>query len=128
MSFAKLFILLSTVVGVSVATPATRSVQDVYVPQVTYPTEGVQWVIGDYYNVTWDTSNPPAQITNSQGLIVLAKNYTLTGLSAPLAAGFSILDGTVQVQVPNVTPGDDYQVVVFGDSGNYSPTFSIVAA
>jgi len=125
MSFTKLLFALSAVVGATVAAPAARSVQDVYVPPVTYPTAGVEWVIGQSYNVTWDTTNPPKQITNKQGMVVLAKNYSITGLNTPLAAGFSILDGTVRITVPQVEPDTDYQVVLFGDSGNYSPTFTI---
>lgn len=128
MSFTKLLFVLSAVVGASVAAPTVRSAQDVYVPPITYPTAGVEWVVGEYYNVTWNTTNPPKQITNSKGSVVLAKNYSLIGLQHPLASGFNILDGTVRIQVPNVTADNNYQVVLFGDSGNYSPTFSIVAA
>jgi hypothetical protein len=46
MSFMKLFLLLSTVVGASVAAPAARSVQDFCALQITYPTEDTQWVVG----------------------------------------------------------------------------------
>lgn len=69
---------------------------------------------------------------------------TRSGL-VTLASGFDILDGTVPITVPAVEPGDDYAVVrecnvpilmtlglayiscclVFGDSGNFSPAFTI---
>jgi hypothetical protein len=34
----------------------------------------------------------------------------------PLAANFSILDGRHVIKVPKVTPGNDYAIVLFGDS------------
>jgi hypothetical protein len=33
--------------------------------------------------------------------------------------------GTIDVTVPRVKDGDDYQIVLFGDSGNFSPKFTI---
>lgn len=101
------------------------SVRDVYVPPVTYPTAGTVWHIGQNYNVTWDTSDPPVNITNKYGMIVLAKGGIALDYDSPLAANFSILDGTHEITVPNVDPDDDYAIVLFGDSGNYSPEFTI---
>ena len=63
----------------------------------------------------------------------------------PLASGFSLSDGSVEVEIPSdVASGEDYFIVceswssplkvdcplltlalVFGDSGNASPTFTI---
>ncbi|KAL0954151.1 hypothetical protein HGRIS_005288 [Hohenbuehelia grisea] len=43
-----------------------------------------------------------------------------------LANGFDILNGVQEITVPAVTPGDDYSIVLFGDSGNFSPAFAIV--
>jgi len=43
----------------------------------------------------------------------------------PLACDFSIFEGVAYVMVPYVDPGYDYQIVLFGDSGNFSPTFTI---
>jgi hypothetical protein len=75
--------------------------RDVYVPRILYPTAGTVWKAGSTHKVTWyvilkrfglsklidcrDTSNPPAQITNPLGKIVLAKGDRLIGLGAPLA-------------------------------------------
>jgi len=56
--------------------------------------------------------------------VVLAKSYRLD-YENPLALGFDILDGTVRIQVPEVKPGNDYTIVVFGDSGNHGKTFTI---
>jgi hypothetical protein len=43
----------------------------------------------------------------------------------PLAQGFKLAAGTVTFPVPKVTPNDNYIVVLFGDSGNASPKFTI---
>ncbi|ETW80136.1 hypothetical protein HETIRDRAFT_322710 [Heterobasidion irregulare TC 32-1] len=96
---------------------------DVYVPPVLDPHEGTVWTIGNEYNVTWDASSPPPQITNRIGRVLLRKGPL--SLNITLASGFDILDGTVPITVPDVEPGDDYAVVLFGDSGNFSPGFTI---
>lgn len=74
-----------------------------------------------------DVSDPPKQITNGIGMIMLRKG----GLTTPgefhwqlgnasqlidlatviLADGFDILLGRIEVTVPWVTAGDDYQIV-----------------
>jgi hypothetical protein len=95
--------------------------RDVYVPQILYPHQGTVWCVGEQHNVTWDTSNPPAEITNKIGEVWLRKDGMTT---VRLAYNFSILLGKISVQVPQVDEGD-YQVVLFGDSGNFSPLFTI---
>ncbi|KIL66222.1 hypothetical protein M378DRAFT_75513 [Amanita muscaria Koide BX008] len=102
-------------------------IRDVYVPPILTPKAGDVWVIGEKRTVTWDTSNPPQSITNKIGEIYLREGDT-TFLDSPLAQGFDILLGTMEVTVPNVTPGNDYMIVLMGDSGNWSPPFSIVSA
>jgi len=107
------------------ARPAAIDVEarDVYVPPVLYPHAGTVWNFGERHNVTWSTADPPVNITNSKGLILLRKS----GIATPLilANGFSILLGRIEVAVPWVLDGSDYQVVLFGDSGNFSPNFTI---
>ncbi|TFK69535.1 hypothetical protein BDN72DRAFT_959501 [Pluteus cervinus] len=99
--------------------------RDVFVPPVLYPATGTVWKIGSRHNVTWDISTPPSQITNKLGRILLAKNGTLD-IEHPLAVGFDIMNGRQVVAVPpHVKPDADYQVVVFGDSGNMSKKFTI---
>ncbi|KAF8633258.1 hypothetical protein AX17_004434 [Amanita inopinata Kibby_2008] len=100
--------------------------RDVYVPPILTPTKGDQWVIGERRNVTWDVSDPPMHITNPIGQIYLRKGDR-TFMNFTLASNFSILLGSIEVQVPAVLPDDDYRVVLFGDSGNWSPTFSIIS-
>ncbi|KAF5334249.1 hypothetical protein D9611_014579 [Ephemerocybe angulata] len=100
---------------------------DVFVPHITAPIAGDVWKVGSTQEVTWDTSNAPGQISNPEGKIYL-KHVTQGTilLDSPLATGFSILEGKQAVQVPNVAAGP-YQIVLFGDSGNTSPTFQVVA-
>ncbi|KAK0446503.1 uncharacterized protein EV420DRAFT_1569638 [Desarmillaria tabescens] len=110
----------------SVLTLVKAAALDVFVPHITSPTAGDTWVPGSTYTVTWDTSNAPSQITNENGAIFLRKGSKTQ--TPALASGFSILDGAVNVTVPESTTfGDDYVVVLFGDSGNWSGRFSIEA-
>ncbi|SJL03147.1 uncharacterized protein ARMOST_06493 [Armillaria ostoyae] len=113
-----------TAVLSSVLTLVKAAALDVYVPRITSPNAGDTWVSGSTYTVTWDTSDAPAQITNQQGAIFLRKGSKTQ--TPALASGFSILDGATNVTVPETaTIGDDYVVVLFGDSGNWSGKFSI---
>ncbi|KAI0771066.1 hypothetical protein BD413DRAFT_679037 [Trametes elegans] len=98
--------------------------RDVYVPPVLYPHSGTVWYKGQTHNVTWDVSDPPVNITNSIGRIMLRKANLATPLI--LAKGFPILQGRVEVTVPWVIEGTDYSVVLFGDSGNWSQQFTIL--
>ncbi|KAH9851825.1 hypothetical protein C2E23DRAFT_732395 [Lenzites betulinus] len=115
---------LLSILAVASALPLEQ--RDDFVPPVTFPHAGTVWFVGQRHNVTWDTSNAPKQITNRQGKIVLAKGGLLdNGMPHPLATGFDILLGRTEVTVPNVTPGSDYTIVLFGNSGNDSPEFTI---
>ncbi|KAF4598602.1 hypothetical protein AB1N83_013090 [Pleurotus pulmonarius] len=107
----------------SLASAAPILPRDVYVPPVLYPHAGTVWYVGQRHNVTWDISNPPVNITNSRGAIYL-RNTTHFFQDIPLATGFDILLGHIEVTVPDVT-GTDIRVVLFGDSGNWSPEFTI---
>ncbi|KAM5536530.1 hypothetical protein V8D89_009807 [Ganoderma adspersum] len=108
------------------AAVASRAAQDVFVPPVTYPTAGTVWTLGQTQNVTWDVSNAPQNITNNKGMIILRKG----GVSTPLILqnGFDIRLGSVEVTVPWVVEGTDYSFILFGDGGNYSPTFTITGS
>ncbi|KAK7453223.1 hypothetical protein VKT23_011902 [Stygiomarasmius scandens] len=106
--------------------PIGLQMRDVFVPPITSPTVNNTWPVGSIQTVTWDTSDAPEQITNPIGRILLRHN-DLSDTNHPIAEGFDILTGAVNVTVPDVEPGD-YQIVLFGDSGNFSPTFSIVSA
>jgi len=120
-----LFFCLFTAVGA-----APIQARDVFVPPVTYPKTGTVWIVGQHHNVTWDVSNAPAEkdITNSIGRIYLRKG-DITLLNVTLASGFQITNGRTEVKVPDgLVPDDDYSVVLLGDSGNFSPQFTILAA
>ncbi|TFY51048.1 hypothetical protein EVJ58_g10766 [Rhodofomes roseus] len=118
-----LFSLFSVFALVS-AFPIRRDVWD---PEILSPNSSTVWVIGQTYNVTWNTSDHPVNITNKIGKVVLATNY-IQDYEHPLASNFSVLDGTVAITVPDVEPGSDYSIVLMGDSGNYSPNFTITSA
>ncbi|CAL1705785.1 unnamed protein product [Somion occarium] len=97
--------------------------RDVYVPPVLYPHTGTVWKSGQRHNVTWDISNPPVNITNRIGFILLRSGKFSTPVV--LAHGFDILLGRIEVTVPLVLTRSDFSVVLFGDSGNFSPQFQI---
>ncbi|KAJ3553668.1 hypothetical protein NM688_g3484 [Phlebia brevispora] len=112
--------------------PERREVLSVYDPKILNPTAQTVWVVGETYEVTWDTSGlpPAANITNLIGQVVLGQlsdDSENLNLNNPLASGFLITDGEVSITVPSVTPGS-YIIVLFGDSGNTSPQFQIVDA
>lgn len=97
--------------------------RDVFVPPILYPHADTVWFSGQTHNVTWDTSDAPVNITNKVGTVA----FGFSGIETPLilANGFDILDGRVEVIVPEVFTRDDYFLILFGDSGNFSPNFTI---
>ncbi|KAI0374594.1 hypothetical protein BV20DRAFT_1079519 [Pilatotrama ljubarskyi] len=118
------FALLALFAQLVAAAPAADlHKRDVYVPPVLYPHSGTVWYKGQRHNVTWDVSDPPVNITNKFGMILLRKGDITTPLI--FAKGFDILLGRIEVTVPWVLEDDDYSVVLFGDSGNWSQQFTI---
>ncbi|VDC00313.1 unnamed protein product [Peniophora sp. CBMAI 1063] len=102
---------------------ASAAALDVFVPKITSPTASTVWKSGALETVTWDTSNAPAQISNS-GSIVLSDD----GLPmATLASGFDLRSGSQDVTVPENLAGTHYTITLYGDSGNVSPVFEITA-
>ncbi|KAK0464409.1 uncharacterized protein EV420DRAFT_1040246 [Desarmillaria tabescens] len=105
--------------------------RDVISPPITSPTAGTIWTVGQTVTVTWNTTDIPtnaSQITNPIGKIVLgyqANNSLNLDLDNPLASNFQLTDGHADITVPDVEPRDDYIIVLFGDSGNTSPKFTI---
>jgi len=124
-TFASLLLVsaFSTTSASPIAEASVLEKRDVFVPPVLYPHAGTVWTVGQRHNVTWDTSNHPVNITNKIGVILLRKG----GIATPiiLGNGFNILLGRIEVTVPWVLDGSDYQIVLFGDSGNFSPVFTI---
>ncbi|KAF7967345.1 hypothetical protein HWV62_34681 [Athelia sp. TMB] len=122
--FSLFFALFSSLSLVSAA-PLVLDTRDVYSPPVTYPHSGTVWKVGERHNVTWNTSNPPKQITDKTGQIYL--HHGDSWFPTALASGFDILEGHHEITVPKVPAGSDYQIVLFGDSGNDSEKFTIKA-
>jgi len=124
--FTVFFVTLFMGVGVG-ALPldsVALSKKDVFVPHILEPNADTVWTSGQIRNITWDTSDAPAQITNGKGLVLIR----FEEITAPiiLASGFDILDGSVAITVPLVETRTDWSIVLFGDSGNFSPNFEII--
>ena len=105
----------------------------VYNPRITFPTGGETWIAGTSHNVTWDVSNLPQGFENAKSTLKLG--YTTPdgqgGLNEKwtLADGFFTRDGVVTFTLPDDLPQIDSAIVVlFGDSGNKSPSFQILPA
>ena len=133
--------LFSLVFALPVGSLVTR---DDWVPQITSPNANTVWTAGCIFTVTWDASDPPSEITNPQGMIYLRINDETQ--PNPIAQGFPLTAGQVDVTVPADTQASpEWQVVrksllslgpirgntlrfsslVMGDSGNWSPPFTI---
>ncbi|KAI9058487.1 hypothetical protein FKP32DRAFT_1669315 [Trametes sanguinea] len=102
----------------------------VFRPHITSPQAGDVWPVGSTQTVTWDTSDIPEEARNQTGLILLGylegdDTDEHLGVNDPLAYNFPITAGSAQVTVPEVQSRNDYVVVLFGDSGNTSPKFTI---
>ncbi|KAF8968967.1 hypothetical protein BDZ97DRAFT_1797242 [Flammula alnicola] len=117
------FAVLAFVSLVSSA-PVQLSARDVFVPPVLTPNVHSVWKVGSTQTVTWDLTDAPTQITNSKAKVILVTDGLLD-LDNPLADGVDVRAGQCQVTVPNVAPGDNYQILVFGDSGNRGQFFTI---
>ncbi|KAL5501699.1 hypothetical protein ACEPAH_8959 [Sanghuangporus vaninii] len=114
--------------GVKTSSPV---VNIVYNPLITYPTAGVVWTVGETKTVTWKADEIPEELKNSTGTILLGYNEDDSenlDIAHPLATGFNLTDGQVNVTVPVKSERSDYIVVLFGDSGNASPEFTIKSA
>lgn len=99
-----IFSLLSLVSALPVA------IRDVWVPQITYPDASAVWVAGQTYTVTWSTSSEPSQVTNPQGMVYLRHDNATQ--ASPLAQGFSLSAGEVNVTIPaDSQPDNDWMVV-----------------
>ncbi|KAH7912530.1 hypothetical protein BJ138DRAFT_1178735 [Hygrophoropsis aurantiaca] len=126
-SFTTFFFTFLSLFAMAISLPVARlQTRDVFVPPITYPHAGTIWKVGDYHNVTWNTDDAPVNITNSVGEIYLVVQG-LIDFNHKLGGGFNIRDGRTVVQVPSVSPANDYAIVLFGDSGNFSPNFTITS-
>ncbi|KAF9465754.1 hypothetical protein BDZ94DRAFT_1159402 [Collybia nuda] len=105
--------------------------RDVFNPHITNPDANTEWPVGSKQTVTWETADipPDSQLTRPDGKILLGHLGPVGGMNLdfdhPLAQGFKLRDGKVQITVPDVAPRDDYIIILMGDSGNASPSFAI---
>ena len=101
----------------------------VYSPKITYPTAKTQWAAGKKAHVSWDVDSLPDEMKNQKSMIKLGHisgNSLNEHLNQTLAKGFKLGSGNVSFTVPkDLEARDDYIVVLFGDSGNASPKFTI---
>ncbi|KAJ3725153.1 hypothetical protein C8R42DRAFT_718644 [Lentinula raphanica] len=122
MKFSASFIASAFALFVASAKAAPTDIWD---PTITSPVTGTVWTIGTVVNVTWSTADQPATVSNA-GQIYLAKDEVSM---MSLSPEFSLVDanGAYSVTVPDVPAGDDYQVILYGDSGNIGPSFTIAS-
>ncbi|KAI9465066.1 hypothetical protein BJY52DRAFT_762522 [Lactarius psammicola] len=130
------FTALLSALALAVSTTATpvhlaeRTELIVVSPHITSPTEGSIWPINSKQLVVWDTDNIPPSGENNTGTILLGyldqDDSEHLDFRHPLATGFLLTAGNQNITVPKVPPKDTYIIVLLGDSGNYSPTISIV--
>ncbi|KAJ7162709.1 hypothetical protein C8R43DRAFT_1062988 [Mycena crocata] len=107
------------------ATPVGPTPLDVFVPPITFPTAGTVWVSKTQQNVTWDASGAPENISNESMLLLRQGDITAPFI---LAKDFDLRAGSLEITVPWVLTATDYSLVLFGDSGNFSPEFTIQTA
>ncbi|KAG0336661.1 hypothetical protein BG004_007947 [Podila humilis] len=125
--------LSRTILTVAAATLAWAAVVNAIIinPKITSPSAGDVWPAGSTQTVTWETKD--VDRADREGVLVLGYlskdpndwNEHLD-LKRPLAIGFKLMDGQHEVIIPkDKGPLDRYIIVLFGDSGNASPKFTI---
>jgi len=132
---------LATIASVANAKPivlerdaANTAVSDIVVaPGFIEPAGGESYPVGSARTAEWDTSSIPAEAQNYTGSLYLGHSDGESSdehldISHPLAYGFRLTDGEVNYTIPaNATALNSYFLVLVGDSGNKSPSFSITA-
>ncbi|KAG9315001.1 hypothetical protein JVU11DRAFT_4111 [Chiua virens] len=115
---------LATLLAFAISLPISTSLA-AYL-DVTSPVFNQFLFVGLKYNVTWDTSSPPGQISVPFGTINLVVQGAIQHDAAGvLASNVKFADGHAQIIAPSVPTGD-YQLALIGDSIKYSPQFAIV--
>ncbi|KAI0826765.1 hypothetical protein BC628DRAFT_1319354 [Trametes gibbosa] len=121
------------VIALSFASPVHNHVlrRDSVSPPITNPTAGAVWMVGETQTITWDVAAlHGARPSNPEAMIILgtvAEDGQMRLMyESPLASGFSILSGTVNVTVPSLRSGGNYILCVFGSTRDISPPFTIV--
>jgi len=131
MMFGKLLALAANAVLALAAPASFIPVSDdviLWSADISSPNILSNWPVGTTQTIQWDPSQVPQTAANHTGIVLLGyyeDNSENLDTQTPLASGFMIADGQVDITVPNVTTRNDYIVVLFGNSGNASPTFTI---
>lgn len=104
------FFLLASIYSLLSLVSAFPVVRDVWVPPIISPNASTVWVAGRTYPVTWNTSSEPSQVTNPQGMVYLRLGNATQ--ASPIAQGFPLSAGEVNVTIPADTqPSSDWMVV-----------------
>ncbi|KAG2060625.1 hypothetical protein BDR06DRAFT_993358 [Suillus hirtellus] len=122
-----LLFVISSLISLTLSLPL--NLRDVVDPPITSPTADTVWQVGEKQLVTWSTDDLSPNVTNPVGMLVLGYMYNNSEnlmLSSPLATNINYTDGQALITVPDVETREDYIVVLFGDSGNASPEFTII--
>ncbi|KAF9071208.1 hypothetical protein BDP27DRAFT_534888 [Rhodocollybia butyracea] len=125
------------------STPVDITARDVYNPEITSPTSGLSGravirrlshgmlhcsipdELADRSSMFRNHDNIPTQVTNPRGTVLLRINGR-SDVAHPLATGFDVTTSeSITFTVPVVTPATTYQIVLMGDSGNFSDEFEI---
>jgi len=109
---------------------APRAQLDVYDPTITSPNKSTTWCIGGTETVTWKTDDAPALISNRASISLrgpfASTNDSPTSLWVQLAKDFDLRSGSQEVVIPSNTKAGQYEIVLFGDSGNNSDLYLIM--
>ncbi|PFH51694.1 hypothetical protein AMATHDRAFT_141969 [Amanita thiersii Skay4041] len=136
-------LLASLAIGVAQGKPVANEqleTRDIWSPKILTPNAATVWTVGHVETVTcscedWthrcifqrDTSDQPASVSNGGRVLFEPCQYPPSFRFCTQTDEATIMDGSIQITVPQVVPGT-YNIVLFGDSGNLSPPFQVVAA
>ncbi|TFK37432.1 hypothetical protein BDQ12DRAFT_685317 [Crucibulum laeve] len=116
-----LFVLAISSMATIVSAAPTENVVARFSAVILSPNSASVWPANTVQTVTWDPAGEP----DTDSLLLLVKGGTLFG-NHRLAANFSITAGSVDVTVPDVVAGDDYQLAFFGTGqGVVSQEFTV---
>ncbi|KIY71197.1 hypothetical protein CYLTODRAFT_419050 [Cylindrobasidium torrendii FP15055 ss-10] len=126
---------LSSLLSLVAAYPTANKPQTfiVWNPRISSPSDAEEpwnWAMGERRNITWLTDDIPDQFrsTNSKAILGYWDDQSPgenLNFDQPLAQDFPLVDGWVEAEMPWEIEAREYFFVLFGDSGNRSPSFSV---
>jgi len=99
----------------------SRGALDVFTPKIVQPNHTTVWVTGEYVTVVWETDKAPENISNAASIRLGVCHQD----SDEIIRDFDLRSGEASFLVPYYPPGDNYCIILFGDSGDVSEPFSI---